>query len=57
MVTSDRAAIDPVCSLVRRLASEPDAIDDVPVAAHGECGDPECDCTQPGSPADCRHHA
>ncbi|MDQ3488671.1 MAG: hypothetical protein M3468_13210 [Acidobacteriota bacterium] len=27
------AAIDPVCSLVRRLAAEPDAIDDVPVAA------------------------
>ena len=36
----------------RRFADE---FSDLTKPGHGECGDPECDCHQTGSPADCRH--
>ena len=38
----------------RRFADE---FADLTKPGHGECGDPECECKQSGSPADCRHHA
>jgi len=36
----------------RRFADE---FSDLTKPGHGECGDPECDCHQTGSAADCRH--
>ena len=38
----------------RRFADE---FADYTKPGHGECGDPDCECHQTGSAADCRHRA
>lgn len=38
----------------RRFADE---FSDLTRQAHGECGDPDCECQRTGDPADCAHRA
>ncbi len=38
----------------RRFADE---FSDMTKPGHGECGDPNCDCSETGDPADCQHLA
>ncbi len=33
-----------------------DEFSDMTKPGHGECGDPDCECTHTGDPADCRHN-